>query len=188
MKLRALATNTAAITILIMGAISMQAQNQITPNGGLGNLHFIGSRVAMLNLAIPSGNLNSDPTCPPLTQGYWKNHQSVWKDGTGLTLGTNFYTNAQLETILQTPVRGDASVALARQMIAALLNIANGTDPGPIQAALADANNLIGSGTIPEGISPSSSLGQQMEADASVFDDFNNGDITDACSQAGPPQ
>jgi hypothetical protein len=120
-------------------------------------------------------------TCPPFTQGYWKNHQSAWQDGTGLTLGTNFYANAQLETILQTPVHGDASVELARQLIAALLNIANGTTSVPIDATLADANNLIGSGTIPQNISPSSTTGQRMEADASILDDFNNGDITNAC-------
>jgi hypothetical protein len=125
-------------------------------------------------------------TCPPLTQGYWKNHTSVWQDGSGLTLGTNFYTNAQLETILQTPVRGDASVALAHQLIAALLNIATGTDPTLIQGTLSDANNLIGSGIIPEHISPSSTVGQNMEADESILDDFNNGGITNACGSGGP--
>lgn len=125
--------------------------------------------------------MHAQSTCPPLTQGYWKNHQSAWKNGTGLTLGANFYTNAQLETILQTPVRGDASVGLARQLIAAQLNIANGTDPSLVQGTINDANNLIGTGIIPEGISPSSPTGQGMEADASVLDDFNNGDITNAC-------
>lgn len=120
-------------------------------------------------------------TCPAFTQGYWKNHQGAWQDGTGLTLGTNFYTNAQLETILRAPVHGDASMELAHQLIAALLNIANGTDATPIQATLADANNLIGPGIIPQSIDPNSTLGQQMEGDASILDEFNNGDITDAC-------
>lgn len=121
-------------------------------------------------------------TCPPLTQGFWKNHQSAWADGSGMSLGTTFYTNAQLETILQTPVRGDASVALAHQLIAANLNIDGGTDPTPIQATLSDANNLLGSGTVPEGVAPSSALGQQMENDESILDDFNSGDITNACA------
>lgn len=120
--------------------------------------------------------------CPPLTQGYWKNHLSVWNDGSRMTLGTTFYTNAQLETILQTPIRGDASVALAHQLIAANLNILTiGTDSNPIQNTLSDANNLLGSGTVPEGISPSSPAGQQMENDESILDDFNSGGITNAC-------
>lgn len=133
--------------------------------------------------AVP---MHAQGTCPPLTQGYWKNHQGAWLDGSGLMLGTNFYTNAQLENILQSPVRGDASIALAHQLIAAQLNIANGTDSTPIQTTLSDANNLIGSGMIPEGISPPSPTGQQMEGDASILDDFNNGFITNACAQGGP--
>jgi hypothetical protein len=139
--------------------------------------------VILISGAVP---MFAQGTCPPLTQGYWKNHQSAWNDGAGLTLGTNFYTNTQLEGILQTPVRGDASVSLAHQLIAALLNIANGTDSTPIQGTLSDANNLIGSGIIPEGISPSSTVGQNMAADDSVLDDFNSGDITNACGQIGP--
>lgn len=126
-------------------------------------------------------------TCPPMTQGFWKNHQNAWADGGSMTLGTTMYTNAQLETILQTPVKGDASVSLAHQLIAANLNIDSGTDPTPIESTLSDANNLLGSGTIPEGISPSSPVGQQMENDESILDDFNSGDITNACKhQIGP--
>jgi quercetin dioxygenase-like cupin family protein len=60
--------------------------------------------------AVP---MHAQGTCPPLTQGYWKNHQGAWLDGSGLMLGTNFYTNAQLETILQTPACGDVSVSLS---------------------------------------------------------------------------
>lgn len=128
-------------------------------------------------------------TCPPLTQGYWKNHQGVWNDGGGMYLGNTFYTNAQLESILQSPVRGDASVALAHQLIAALLNIDAGTDSTPIASVLSDAATLLGSGTVPEGISPSSPTGVQMENDESVLDDFNNGGITIACQgSSGPPQ
>ncbi|HZP24484.1 MAG TPA: hypothetical protein VFB04_13620 [Terriglobales bacterium] len=128
-------------------------------------------------VVTPAGN------CTPLTQGYWKNHQSAWKDGSGLTLGTNFYTNAQLENIFNTPVQGDASVDLAHQLIAALLNIANGTTSLPIQTTLADANNLIGSGIIPENIAPSSPTGQQMEGDATILNSYNNGQITNGCGQ-----
>lgn len=100
-------------------------------------------------------------------------------------LGTVNYTNTQLETILQTPVRGDASVALAHQLIAAYLNIDAGTDPTPIQNTLNDANYQLSlsSQAIPQGISPSSTVGQAMEADESVLDDFNSGDITNNCAQ-----
>ena len=131
--------------------------------------------------------LYAQNNCPPLTQGYWKNHQNVWADGSGMMLGTNFYTNAQLEAILQMPVRGDASVALAHQLIAATLNVDSGTDSTAIQPVLDDANSLIGAGIIPQRISPSSPIGEQMTSDESTLDDFNNGDITNACQAVQPP-
>lgn len=127
-------------------------------------------------------------TCPPLTQGFWKNHQSAWADGGGMTLGTTPYTNAQLETILQTPVKGDASVALAHQLIAAYLNIDAGTDQTPIASVLADATAQLSlAGMIPQNVSPSSDVGQAMENDSSILDDFNSGDITNACAGGKGP-
>jgi len=164
---------------------------QFFPNGGNANftigltfpLQLLYTVHGFSAVEFANGNITGARGCMPLTQGYWKNHQDQWKDGSGLFLGTNFYTNAQLETIFNTPVQGDASVDLAHQLIAALLNIANGTSPLPIQATIADAQNLIGSGFIPENISPSSPVGQQMTGDASILDDYNNGRITGACSQ-----
>lgn len=126
---------------------------------------------------VPAGN------CAPLTQGYWKNHPGAWQDGSGLTLGTSFYTNDQLMALLNTPVQGDASVNLAHQLIAALLNIDNGTDGTPVQPTIADANNLIGAGPLPEHIPSSSPIGQQMVGDANVLDNFNNGLLGTGCAQ-----
>jgi hypothetical protein len=62
----------------------------------------------------------------PLGQGFWKNHPVAWPVSS-LTLGSQRYTQVELLTILDTPVRGDASLILAHQLIAAKLNIAGGT-------------------------------------------------------------
>src|SRR5262249_9423354 len=67
----------------------------------------------------------------PLTQGYWKNHPNAWPVTT-LMLGGQTYSQAELLTILNTPVGGDASLSLADQLIATKLNIAAGSDPTPI--------------------------------------------------------
>jgi hypothetical protein len=104
-----------------------------------------------------------------------------------LTLGTTTYTAAQAEAILQMPAGGDASLILAHQLIAALLSIANGTDSTPVAKTIADANTLLGAGPIPEGIAPSSPLGQQMVADADILDNYNNGNVTQACGVVVPP-
>lgn len=135
----------------------------------------------MLVFGAPGANADAATTCPPLTQGYWKNHTSVWPHQV-LPVGTASDSQSALETIFQTPARGDASVILAHQLIAALLNIlVIGTDSTPIAKTIADAETLLGAGSVPEGIDPSSTLGQQMVADAQILDNFNNGLITTAC-------
>jgi len=88
----------------------------------------------------------------------------------------------QLITILNTPVNGDASLDLAHQLIAAMLNLANGSNPSPISSTISDANGDLGTGTIPEGIDPSSTLGADMTGDASTLDSFNEGNFTPSCT------
>lgn len=90
------------------------------------------------------------------TPGYWKNHASAWPV-TSLTLGTVSYTQAQLLSILNQPVKGTGKrakanglVSLAHQLIAARLNLENGATATPqVIQAIADANALIGGLVIP---------------------------------------
>jgi hypothetical protein len=121
------------------------------------------------------------PTCP-LGQGYWKNHPNDFPVGS-LTIGCQTYTQAELLAILRTPVRGDASLILAYQLIAAKLNVFNGSDPAPISATISEADTLLCtfSGKLPYGVAPSSADGQQMTALASTLDDYNSGLLTPDC-------
>jgi hypothetical protein len=132
----------------------------------------------------------------PLTQGFWKNHPHAWPVST-LTLGTVSYTEAQLLNILHTsPGSGngaDASLILAHQLIAAKLNLANGSDPCPILSIIAAADALIDSHTIPivPQITPNSTVGAQMVALASALDSYNEGVLTPKCApvtSSGPAQ
>jgi len=116
----------------------------------------------------------------PFSQGYWKTHLAAWPVDS-LALGTRTYSKSELTTILRTPPRGDASLILAHQLIAAKLNVALGVDPSPIAAVLVDADGLLGGTAIPQHVAPSSPLGQQMVANASMLDDFNNGRLTPGC-------
>jgi len=133
---------------------------------------------ALVDCAVPP------PTgqCP-LTQGYWKNHPDAWPV-TSLTLGSETYTEAELLAILHTPVRGDASLILAHQLIAAKLNIANGSDPTPVSATIADADSLLSgfAGQLPYHVRPSSPTGQAIVSDAATLDSYNNGQLTPDCS------
>src|SRR5262249_35453608 len=97
------------------------------------------------------------------------------------------YTQTQLQTILHTPVgtgnNADASLTLADQLIAAKLSIANGSDPTPVSATIADADALLSgfSGTLPYRVKPSSATGQAMVNDATTLNSYNNDQLTPNC-------
>jgi hypothetical protein len=133
----------------------------------------------------PTPTATPSATVCPLTQGYWKNHPDVWPVNS-LMLGSQIYTQTELLEILGTPSGGDASLILAKQLIAAKLNIANGSDPTPISSTIADADSLLSmfGGKLPYNVKPSSAIGQMMINDANTLDRYNNGLLTPGCSGA----
>ncbi len=118
------------------------------------------------------------PTCP-IGGGGWKNKPTSWPT-TSLPLGAVTYTQTELLGILRTPVRGDASLILADQLIPAKLSIENGSNPLPIVATITDADNLLAafSGPLPYSIPPSSATGTKMVNDANVLQAYNAGLLT----------
>jgi hypothetical protein len=108
-----------------------------------------------------------------LSQGYWKTHEDAWPVST-LTLGSVSYTQAQLLSILHQPVGGNGLVSLAYQLIAAKLNKAAGADTSALGTAIADADALIGSLTVPpvgtDWVAPSTT-----GALTTALDQFNTG-------------
>jgi hypothetical protein len=162
--------------------------------GGIGRVAFNGSSYVTSTFsgetnqhegsALVDCEVPPPPTgACPLTQGFWKNHSNAWPV-TSLTLGTETYTEAELLALLRTPVRGDASLILAHQLIAAKLNIANGSDPTPVNATIADAFSLLAgfAGKLPYHVAPSSAIGQAMVNDAATLDSYNSGQLTPDCS------
>jgi len=129
--------------------------------------------------AAPQDNCN--PNQCVYSQGYWKNHANNWAVSS-LTLGTVSYNKAQLLNILKQPVKGNGLVSLAKQLIAAKLNTANGACvPAEVAAAIAQADQLIGGLVIPpngNGSLPPASTGDLT----AILDDYNNGNAPD-----GPP-
>jgi hypothetical protein len=119
----------------------------------------------------------------PLTQGYWKNHATKWPV-TSLTIGCQTYTQAELLTIFNTPPKGDASIILMHQLIAAMLNDANGAPTGDkIDKLIAAANKCFcdAGRKIPLGIKTSSKTGATMVFLACWLDAYNNGLLTPGC-------
>jgi uncharacterized repeat protein (TIGR03803 family) len=125
------------------------------------------------------------PTCP-LSQGFRKNHGSQWPV-TSLTLGGRVYTQSQLLTILQMQPLGDASVIPADQLISTKLDIANGSDPAPVSAAVAAGDSKLAAvGPLPAGIKTNTATGQAMTATAATLDGYNNDQLTQTCTAFKP--
>ena len=119
----------------------------------------------------------------PLGHGYWKNHPEAWSVNS-LALGSQIYSKAELLVLLNNATKTDASIILARQLIAAKLNLANGSDAAPINATIAHADDIMSSfsGKLPFKVKSSAAAGQAMIADAAVLDNYNSGLLTPVCA------
>ena len=100
-----------------------------------------------------------------------------------LVLGSQTYTKAELLAILGRATKGDASLILADQLIAAKLNIANGADGTPVTSTIADADAVLSlfPGKLPYGVKSNTTNGQRMVNDAATLDNYNNGLLTPGC-------
>jgi uncharacterized delta-60 repeat protein len=117
------------------------------------------------------------------THGYWKTHPEAWPVAT-LVLGTQTYSKSELLSLLGTTSQTDASVTLARQLIAAKLNVANGSDPTPIASTITEADGLLAqfSGKLSYKVKSSSAIGQSMVARSVTLTDYNSGLMTPVCN------
>jgi uncharacterized delta-60 repeat protein len=121
------------------------------------------------------------PSCPH-SAGFWKTHRSEWPVAS-LTLGAESYSGNELAALLTKPVRGDASVLLARELIAAKFNIAAGAGSKDLAAEIDRADRLLTglAGRLPYGISPSSPLGHSMVVSAGRLAARNNPGSSPEC-------
>jgi hypothetical protein len=111
---------------------------------------------------------------------------------TSLTIGGVMYSEQQLLVLFDTAPMGDASLILAHQLIAALLNEANGAVPSPaVQQAINDAQawmtaNKGSNAALPYGVAAGSAAGNQATALTDTLDGFNSGTAgTPHCGEGG---
>jgi hypothetical protein len=104
---------------------------------------------------------------------------------TGLQLGNVTYTQEQLLAILRERVRANGLLILAKQEIAAKLNIANGADGSCIQQTLADADALIEDLVIPP-IGDGYLRPRDVSPTAGILGDYNEGNLcAPSCDNGG---
>jgi hypothetical protein len=94
------------------------------------------------------------------TQGYWKTHgptplgnnEYTWPESvktSNMYLGTVGYNATQLQSIFDTPAKGNGLIALAHQLIAAKLNVDSGAGNTAIADIIVAADALIGGLVVP---------------------------------------
>jgi hypothetical protein len=108
------------------------------------------------------------------SKGFWKNHSEVWPV-MSLTIGGVIYTQQELLDKLRTPPRGDATYILIHQLIATLLNEANGADTSVVAQTIADAQAFLVS--YPPGSDPANPDRHTALDLASTLDQFNESQI-----------
>lgn len=136
-----------------------------------------------IGVQITFTNTYTPPPPPPVsctyTQGYWKTHPEDWDNGEKyVDAGDTFYNSGKtyLQILWMPPAGGNAYLQLAHQFIAASLNVngTSGSGLASVDAALAGAAAYFASA--PAGIpKPSGALKTQLQAWASLLDDYNNG-------------
>ena len=119
-------------------------------------------QISLKSAALSCSTLECSPPgagCT-FTQGYWKTHgptpkgnnEYVWPQSVkddGLFIGNPLYNAVQLLSIFNQEPKGNGLVSLAHQLIAAKLNIANGSNPSAIAATITAADALIGALIVP---------------------------------------
>lgn len=106
--------------------------------------------------------------------GYWKTHAAAWPVGQ-LAVGDFVYSKQNCLDMLALPPRGDHSVTLCRQLIAAKLNLAKGCDGSCVASDIAAADawfTEFNRASAQVEVVPMSSRGRPL---ADVLDDYNNG-------------
>ena len=127
------------------------------------------------------------------TPGYWQTHPAEWR-APALVLGranypSHVYVQAQLLDLLRLQAKGDASVILATQLIAAKLNVAGGASPLPVAQALTRADALLGAfvSTLPYRTKTNTPIGADMVTTADLLAAYNRGELPGSCGAGNTP-
>ncbi len=126
---------------------------------------------------VSKGNIGPDLSYTPGggdgtgTIGYWKTHPEAWPV-TSITIGDVTYSQEDAIYILKAAVKGDKTLSMAKQLIAAKLNVAAGNESSCIDGAIAAADQwLIDHGGVGSGQ-------RQWDGGDLIHDDldaYNNG-------------
>ena len=129
-----------------------------------------------------------DP-CQQLME-YWQNNTAQWAiNSVPMKLGKHYYSKPQILNLLSLPINNDASRVLAKALITAKFNIAQGSELAPIVTTYNAAMDLLGGPPLPYSnpVLLNSATGIQMLTLAATLDSYNAGNMnTTPCSENAP--
>lgn len=108
------------------------------------------------------------------TPGYWKNHPEAWPVQQ-ITIGGVVYTKAQALYVLGLP-DGDKTVTMFRHLVAAKLNVANGTNASCIASTISAADAWMTQYPLGSKVKSNSVAWRNGEPLKNELDAYNNGD------------
>lgn len=110
------------------------------------------------------------------TIGYWKNHSEAWPVQQ-ITIGGVTYSKAQAIGLMGTPSRGDKTIDLFKQLVAARLNALIGNPVGCISSTLSSADAWLVTYPVGSNVRSSSSAWNAGGPLHQKLDEYNNGQL-----------
>jgi hypothetical protein len=124
------------------------------------------------------------------TMEYWQNNLDDWAiNSVPMKLGKHYYNKQRILDLLSLPINDDASRVLAKALITAKLNIAQGSELAPIVLTYNSAMDLLGNPHLPydNPVPFNSPNGIQMLALAATLNAYNLGNLnTNPCLGVPP--
>lgn len=164
---------------LVAGDYRVDVQDDTVPSNfvkltGADDPAFVTLGPAEMNDTVDFGYFDPAFADGTGTIGYWKNHASAWPVDS-LILGAEVYTQQEAIDLLRTPTRGDASIQLGKQLVAAKLNVASGNYSFCVDDAIAEADALLADTPVGTLSKKDKDTKNAMNAIKDILDDYNNG-------------
>jgi hypothetical protein len=113
------------------------------------------------------------------TPGYWMNHPEAWHPdviANGIVVGGVTYMQAQALAALKAPINKDKTYTMFASLVAAKLNVLNGTNAACISDTIEDADEWMATyGPVGRGVHASSYAWRKGEPLHRQMDNYNNG-------------
>jgi hypothetical protein len=154
------------------GATSLTVQILSVDALGTG---FLPASLAWVTAALSVPTTPPPPSVGTGTPGYWMNHPEAWPVHS-IVIGGKTYTKDQAIAIMKTAPKGDQTYVMFFHLVAAKLNVANGTNASCISSTIAQADAWMATyGPVGKKVGGGSDAWKIGDPIKNTLDAYNNG-------------